>query len=66
MDRLERAIADAKRRYEAMTPEQRKTMWDAQRESWVRAFAPCEHDELDWETCADCLAEAKNSTNSTK
>ena len=26
-----------------------------QRGSWVRAMAPCEHDDPDWETCPQCL-----------
>lgn len=26
----------------------------AQRESWQRAFAPCEHGDPDWETCPQC------------
>lgn len=33
---LERLIAEAKTRYESMTPEEQAAMWKAQRESWVR------------------------------
>lgn len=30
---------------------------DAQRQSWLRAFTtPCEHGELDFEQCPECLA----------
>ena len=45
-----RAIVDA------MTPEQYRAMIDAQRESFIRAMAPCEHGDPDWETCPQCLA----------
>lgn len=42
----------------AMTPKARakleKEERQAQRESWVRGMAPCEHGVLDWETCAQC------------
>ena len=27
----------------------------AQRESFIRAMAPCEHGDPDWETCPECL-----------
>lgn len=36
------------------TPEQKAEMIKAQRESWLRAFAPCEHGDYDWETCPKC------------
>lgn len=29
---------------------------EAQRQSWVRAFAPCEHGYSDFETCPHCRA----------
>lgn len=32
-------------------------MKQAQRESWVRAMAPCAHGNRDWETCPQCRAE---------
>lgn len=40
----------------------------AQRESWVRGMAPCEHGDPDWETCSKCLErvyakDAKNESN---
>ena len=57
MNELERAIAKAKARMEAMTPEETKAMWEAQRESWVRGMTtPCEHGELDFEQCSECRA----------
>lgn len=54
---LEQALA----RIDAMTPEEREAMYQAQRESWARAFAPCEHGVADWEDCADCRDEAGKS-----
>lgn len=53
---LERLIERANARVEAMSPEEREAMWKAQRESWVRGMAPCEHGIADWETCPDCRA----------
>lgn len=38
------------------TPEQKAAMWKAQRESFVRGMAPCEHGDPDWETCSECRA----------
>ena len=42
----------------AMPPEARAELEAreraAQRESWVRAMAPCEHGDPDWETCPKC------------
>lgn len=35
----------------------------AQRESWIRAMAPCEHGDPDWETCPHCLAALKGPAN---
>lgn len=35
-DDLEKMIAEAMRRYNAMTPKQQQTMWEEQRRSWVR------------------------------
>ena len=47
-------FADAQARYDAMTPEQQKSMWEAQRQSWLRGMAPCEHGVRDFEQCPDC------------
>lgn len=54
--RLQAIVDEAVRRYNAMTPEEQAAMWKAQRESWVRAFEPCEHGDPDWETCPECLS----------
>ena len=48
-------IAEAMARFDAMTPEAKAEMWRKQRESFRRAFGPCEHGDYDWETCPDCL-----------
>lgn len=51
-------IKRASERYDAMTPAEQAAMWQAQRNSYVRAFTtPCEHGELDWETCPKCREE---------
>lgn len=45
----------ANERYDAMSPAEQDAMWKAQRESFVRGMTtPCEHGELDWETCHKC------------
>lgn len=41
-----------------MTPEEIQ----AQRESFARGMAPCEHGDPDWETCPQCLARIFPST----
>lgn len=38
-----------------------EVMKQAQRESWVRAMAPCEHGEPDWETCLQCRVNGRTS-----
>lgn len=54
-DELKRLVLAAQQRYDAMNPEQKKSMWDAQRESWVRGMtARCEHGVLDFEQCPKC------------
>lgn len=40
--------------FDAMSPEEKEAMHQKQRESWVRAMAPCEHGDPDWETCPQC------------
>jgi hypothetical protein len=42
-----------KARNHVMTPDE----IGAQRQSWIRGMAPCEHGDADWETCPDCWAE---------
>ena len=53
---LEAALAKAREWEASASPEEIAAMWKAQRESWVRAFAPCEHGDYDWETCPECLS----------
>jgi hypothetical protein len=54
-DELKQAIADARARYEAMSPEAKAEMWRKQRESFIRAMTtPCEHGVLDFEQCPQC------------
>lgn len=53
--RLRDLIAESRARVDAMTPAERDYLWQAQRESFARAMAPCEHGEPDWETCPGCL-----------
>lgn len=47
-------LADAKRRVDAMTPDERDEMFRQQAASFARAMAPCEHGVADWETCQAC------------
>jgi hypothetical protein len=58
MDRITRMFAEIEVRRAAMKPEDRAALEAAeivaQRESWVRAMAPCEHGDPDWETCPKC------------
>jgi hypothetical protein len=46
----------------AMPPEVRAEVerreLEAQRESWIRAMAPCEHGVADFEECAKCRGDA--------
>ena len=44
----------AKAAQEAMSPEEWAAMVEAQRQSWLRGMAPCEHGVADWEDCPDC------------
>lgn len=53
-------LAAHKARLDAMSPAEREAHLaaeiKAQRESWVRGMAPCEHGDPDWETCPQCRA----------
>ena len=61
MTDFDELLRKAKERYDAMSPEQQEAMWQAQRQSWVRAFTtPCEHGSLDWETCPGCRSAPVN------
>ena len=51
---LDAAMVRAREWERTATPEQKAAMLQAQRESWIRAFAPCEHGDPDWETCPKC------------
>jgi len=55
---LTEAIERARVHVNAMTPEEYRAMLDKQRESWVRAMAPCEHGNPDFEQCGQCWRDA--------
>lgn len=55
---LDEAIERARAYVDAMTPAEYRAMLDAQRESWVRAMAPCEHGNPDFEQCGQCRGDA--------
>jgi hypothetical protein len=54
---LEEAVAFVK----AMSPEDHAAMIEAQRQSWVRGMAPCEHGVADWEDCGECRSPTPNA-----
>lgn len=66
-DRLAMRLAEIEAERAALKPEDRAKLeadeLQAQRESWVRAMAPCEHGDPDWETCADCRAAFKGEAD---
>ena len=48
-------VAKAQARYDALSPEEKRTHDEAQRQSWVRGMtARCEHGEVDFEQCPKC------------
>jgi hypothetical protein len=55
---LRRLLAGIKAKRAAMPPAERAELErlerQAQRESWIRAMAPCEHGVADFEDCAQC------------
>lgn len=52
-------IEKSKAKLAAMSEEERQAMWQAQRESFVRAMTtPCEHGALDFEQCPQCRSPA--------
>lgn len=52
---LDRLLEMAKQKMAQMSPEERKEMYEQQRQSFIRAFStPCEHGELDFEQCPEC------------
>jgi hypothetical protein len=52
LDAKMRKVADW---WRSASLDERMAMHKAQRESFARAMAPCEHGVADWETCPDCL-----------
>lgn len=57
LDRISVLAIEARRRFEALTPEQQKAHREAQRASYVRGMTTgCEHGVLDFEQCPDCRA----------
>ncbi|MDQ3023029.1 MAG: hypothetical protein M3R04_01395 [bacterium] len=59
-DKISAALAQIEVVRSAMAPADRAALEaqerQAQRESWIRGMAPCEHGVLDWETCDQCRA----------
>lgn len=57
-DEIAELLAFIEAQRAAMPPEERAELERkeliAQRESFVRAMAPCEHGNADWETCEQC------------
>jgi hypothetical protein len=54
---LDAVLKRARAAYNAMTPEEKREYDEAQRRSWGRGMAPCEHGIRDWETCPNCRKE---------
>lgn len=59
-------IERARAMVDAMTPEERAAMIRAQRDSFIRAMAPCEHGNPDFEQCGECWAEHHPTHNPSK
>jgi hypothetical protein len=47
----------------ASQEEEKRAHDEAQRASFVRAFAPCEHGRVDFETCPECRGWTKDPTH---
>lgn len=58
---LSQLFEEAKARVAAMSPAELEAMHQAQRESWGRSCAPCEHGVTDWEYCQDCRSDTLNT-----
>lgn len=56
MSDLQKLCDEAMARFNALSPAQQAEHRAGQRESWIRAMAPCEHGDPDWETCPLCRA----------
>lgn len=59
-DNMEEKVRRAVEAFERLSPEAQARHRQAQRESWARAMAPCEHGIADWEECEQCRANAKD------
>ena len=59
MREIMQMLADIEAYRSSLPPDEREALEkaeiQAQRESWIRAMAPCEHGDSDWETCSKCL-----------
>jgi hypothetical protein len=57
-DEIRQMLDKIKAQRAAMSPEAREKLereeMQAQRESWIRAMAPCEHGVADFEDCEEC------------
>ena len=54
---LDTVVAEAIKRFAALSPEEQAAMMAEQRQSWVRGMtARCEHGVVDFEQCPDCRA----------
>jgi CHAD domain-containing protein len=66
-DWLQKRLAEIETYRASLPPEERARIeadeLAAQRESWIRAMAPCEHGDPDWETCPHCLAQTPSLEN---
>ena len=52
---LDKLLEQAKQHMARMSPEDRRKMYEEQKQSFIRAFTtPCEHGVLDFEQCSKC------------
>jgi len=52
---LDKLLERAKQHMARMSPEDRRKMYEEQKQSFIRAFTtPCEHGVLDFEQCSKC------------
>lgn len=48
-------VGEARARYDALSPDEKREHDEAQRQSWVRGMTTrCEHGEVDFEQCPKC------------
>jgi hypothetical protein len=59
-DEIRQRLAEIEAYRASLPPEERERIEaeerQAQRESWIRAMATCEHGVADWEECEQCRA----------